>query len=335
MNELAPTRRRTLYQRGPLRRALLDTSVLTTDIIAATRRRDPSSFVAGARAGTVRCLIPVHVSEEVPRVLADRHQEGGRFDLGRAMALWQTRYAPVLYVVDTAGLPMTPEAQVLAGRDASDVPMLLLAGVIAPVVIIGTDADLVDSGLAVREWRELRSALGDVGVTEGKMIDLERQASVFLNITEHLVKGVIRQSRPKHLAAAAVVAGVVGGALYLRQQKHPRVPSQRQPMWPVMLEHVSTRMAAHAERHARGEDRWRQTELVTPGDTLLHRVARTLVRSREPLTRTAIVERLGEAVPGAGHTERMATVRDVLSTHAMFVDVTGRGHWQVGRLGGR
>ncbi|MFE3020610.1 hypothetical protein [Streptomyces sp. NPDC059256] len=42
---------------------------------------------------------------------------------------------------------MTPEAEVLAGRDASEVPMLLLGGVIATVVIIGTDADLVDSGL--------------------------------------------------------------------------------------------------------------------------------------------------------------------------------------------
>ncbi|MFJ3019460.1 hypothetical protein ACIPH4_00655 [Streptomyces tendae] len=167
------------------------------------------------------------------------------------------------------------------------------------------------------------------------MIDLERQASVLLNITEHLVKGVIQQRSPKHLAAAAVMAGVVGGALYWRQRKHPRVPVQRQPVWPVMLEHVSKRMAAHAERHTRGEDRWRQAELGTPSDTLLHRVARTLVRSREPLTCTAIVQRLGDAVPGAGHTERMAAVRDVLTGYALFVDVTGRGHWQVGRLGSR
>ncbi|ELP66287.1 hypothetical protein STRTUCAR8_01631 [Streptomyces turgidiscabies Car8] len=58
-----PAGRRTLYQRGPLRRALLDTSALTTDIIAATRRPTPASFVAGARAGTVWCLIPVHVWE--------------------------------------------------------------------------------------------------------------------------------------------------------------------------------------------------------------------------------------------------------------------------------
>lgn len=47
MSELVPAGRRTLYERGPLRRALLDTSVLTTYVIAATRRSEPSSFVAG------------------------------------------------------------------------------------------------------------------------------------------------------------------------------------------------------------------------------------------------------------------------------------------------
>ncbi|MFI5816842.1 hypothetical protein ACIA7S_38700 [Streptomyces sp. NPDC051643] len=262
------------------------------------------------------------------------HREGGRFDLGRALELWQSRYAPVLYVVDASGLPMTPEAEVLAGRDASDVPMLLLAGVIAPVVIIGTDADLVDSGLAAGDWVALRSALGDVGVTEGRMADLEKQAGVLVNLTGSLIEAAVQFSNPKRLAVATLVAAVAAGALYWRRQRRPRVPSQRQPVLPVMLEHASTQMAALTTRHTRGEDRWRQAELGTPGDTLLHRIARTLVKSRTPLTRTAIVERLGETVPGAGHTTRMAAVRDVLTAHAMFVDVTGRGHWQVGRLGG-
>ncbi|MEU3862565.1 hypothetical protein AB0F03_35475 [Streptomyces sp. NPDC028722] len=230
---------------------------------------------------------------------------------------------------------MTPEAEVLAGRDASDVPMLLLAGVIAQVVLIGSDADLVDSGLADADWVALRAALGDVGVTEGRMIDLERQADIVLNLTGNVIKGAIRHTDPKRQAVAAAVMAPVAGALYWRQRKHPRVPSQRQPVLPVLLEHVSTRIAAHAARHTLGEDRWRQAELGMPGDTLLHRVARTVVRSREPLTRTAIVERLGEAVAGAGHAERMAAVLDVLAAHAMFVDVTGRGHWQVGRRGGR
>lgn len=339
MSELASAVRRTMYPRGPLRRALLDTSVLTTDIIAATRRPEPSSFVAAARAGTVRHLIPVHVWEEVPRVLADRHREGGRSDLERALELWQSRYAPLLYVVDTAGLPMTPQAEELAARDASDVPMLLLAGVIAPVVLIGTDKDLVASGLADSEWRELRSALGDVGVTEGRMIDLEQQAGAVLSLTSNAFGSALREAfmpkGPKQIAVTVAVSATVAGGLYLWVRKRPPVPSQRKPVLPALMAYASKRMTAHETRHARGEDRWCKAELGTPGDTLLHQVARTVVSSREPLTRTAIVEHLGEAVPGAGHTGRMAAVLDVLTAHPMFVDVTGRGHWQVGRLGSR
>ncbi|MEV5129811.1 hypothetical protein OG322_17345 [Streptomyces sp. NBC_01260] len=336
MNDLPPPVRRTLYQRGPLRRALLDTSVLTSDIIAATRRRDPSSFVAGARAGTVRCLIPIHVWEEVPRVLADRHREGGRFDLGRALELWHSRYAPVLYVVDAAGLPMTPQAQVLAGRDASDVPMLLLAGVIAPVVVIGTDSDLVDSGLADADYVALRAALGHVGVTEGRMADLERQASIAANMTGYLAKAAVAQLSERKQLALVVASGALVGALYWdsRKRKRPKVPVQRTPVLPMVLEHASTRLAAHAARHTLGENRWCKAELGTPGDTLLHKVARTVTECREPQTRTAIVQRLSEAVPGSNHKEQMAAVLDVLDTHPMFVDATGRGHWQVGRLGG-
>ncbi|MFE2584797.1 PIN domain-containing protein [Streptomyces sp. NPDC059378] len=336
MSELPSAVRRTLHSRGPLRRALLDTSVLTTDIIAATRRPAPSSFVAGARAGTVRCLIPVHVWEEVPRVLADRHREGGRFDLGRALELWQSQYAPVLYVVDAAGLPMTPEAKILAERDASDVPMLLLAGVIAPVVIIGTDKDLVASGLASKDWRALRAALGDVGVTEGQMADLERAFSVVARVTGHMIEAVAKQlSDRKQLVIAATLVTVGGALLWQQHRKRHRVPPQRKSVTPTLLEQVSMKTAARVARHRRGEDRWQQAELGTLGDTLLHWVARTVVASREPLTRTAIVERLGDAIPAPGHSGRMAAVLDVLTAHPMFVDVTGRGHWQIGRLGGQ
>ncbi|GHE73806.1 hypothetical protein [Streptomyces vinaceus] len=44
--------------------------------------------------------------------------------------------------------------EVLAGRHTSDVPMLL-AGVIAPVAIIGTNRDLLDSGLSDANWTAL------------------------------------------------------------------------------------------------------------------------------------------------------------------------------------
>jgi hypothetical protein len=122
---------RTPLSRGRLRRAIFDTSVLTTDVIAATRRAEPSSFEAGMRGGTVRGFIPEAMASEVPRVLADRHREGGRFDLVAALRVWEDRYAPLLYVVRTDGLPLTDEARVLALEDPSDVALLQLAGVVA------------------------------------------------------------------------------------------------------------------------------------------------------------------------------------------------------------
>ncbi|MFF4633526.1 hypothetical protein [Streptomyces griseorubiginosus] len=89
---------------------------------------------------------------------------------------------------------------------------------IAPV-IIGTDADLVDNGLAVADRVALRAALGDVGATEGRMADLERQASVLANLTSDLV------SEPKKLAAVAVLrtaAGrTTGGSGSTRESQRP------------------------------------------------------------------------------------------------------------------
>jgi hypothetical protein len=82
---------------------------------------------------------------------------------------------------------------VLAGRDASDVPMLL-AGVIAPVVIIRTDAD--GPGRQRARGRRLDRPTrgpGDVGVTKGRMADLERQASVFANLSGHLIRATMEQ----------------------------------------------------------------------------------------------------------------------------------------------
>ncbi|MFI1458682.1 hypothetical protein [Streptomyces roseus] len=60
----------------------------------------------------------------------------------------------------------------------------------------------------------------------------------------------------KRLAAAAALGAAVVGALNWRwQRKHPRVPSRRQLVLPMVLEHASTRMAALAARHTRGQDR--------------------------------------------------------------------------------
>ena len=101
---------------GPLRLAVFDSSVLTSDIIATIRRGRPSSFVADMRDGTIRGFITHQVWAEVPRVLQDRSDEGEPFDLAAAQNLWWTTYLPYLYTVCTDGLPLTPHAEQLLLR---------------------------------------------------------------------------------------------------------------------------------------------------------------------------------------------------------------------------
>jgi hypothetical protein len=128
---------------GAFRLGVFDTSVLTQDVTAALKRGEPSSILAGMQYGTLRGFIPHYVWAEVPRVLADRKREGGTFDLVRAEQMWWEQYVPLLHVVDVNGLPMTAAADKLAHEDLSDVGILQLAGVLAPVVLLAADRDLI------------------------------------------------------------------------------------------------------------------------------------------------------------------------------------------------
>ncbi|MCX4853663.1 hypothetical protein [Streptomyces canus] len=62
MSELVPSRQRTLYQHGSLHRALLDTSVLTTDIIADGAVNRSTRVRGGSRSALLRrsALLPHH-----------------------------------------------------------------------------------------------------------------------------------------------------------------------------------------------------------------------------------------------------------------------------------
>ncbi|MET8411293.1 hypothetical protein ABZV34_24830 [Streptomyces sp. NPDC005195] len=110
MNELAPAGRRTLYQRGPLRRALLDFSLPTTShIIAATRRPAPSSFVAGARAVMVRCDMFGAGPIDRPRALAShlvKERRSGEHTIAGLAAPFSVSYR----VLERRQTPVAPSA---------------------------------------------------------------------------------------------------------------------------------------------------------------------------------------------------------------------------------
>ncbi|WP_328974218.1 PIN domain-containing protein [Streptomyces canus] len=151
---------------------------------------------------TLRGFVPHYVWAEVPRVLADRKREGGPFDLARAERLWWQQYVPLLHVVSVTGLPMTAAADKLAQEDLSDVGILQLAGVLAPVVLFASGPGLIRHGVAVPNWEAVRSVLGRISKAEK---GTQGSTSALLG-TGYTLAGAARLARAHPLAAGVVVA---------------------------------------------------------------------------------------------------------------------------------
>ena len=325
---LSPKRLSVLHA-APLRLAVFDCSVLTSDVIAATRRLAPSSFVAAMQNGTVRGFITQQVWAEVPRVLEDRWREsGGTFNLAAALRIWWRTYVPLLYTVDTYRLPYTDEAEQLAQEDPSDVGMLQLHGALGPAALVSHDRDLQRSGLAHEDWIQLRSAVGQVGKAEGEAHTAVQVTTLAVESTARTVVAAARAAWEHPVAAAVIAAVLVGGFLTYRRS-HPIPTDKIRPF----LQDVGQAVVRHAaevnERYERGETVWANAERGSIGEALLHRVARVLACSPEPMTRTEILHSVPE-FPGRTRTQRMYNLYALLRTYPMFCEV--RPHrWQVGR----
>jgi hypothetical protein len=311
----------------PPRVAVLDTSVLTSDIVAATRRGTPSSLVAGMRDRTYRGFIAHHVWAEVPRVLESRARAGELFDIERAHELWWTGYLPLLRTVCTTGLPLTPEASALAREDATDVPTLQLHGLIAPAVVLASDRDLWRSGLVPEPWQDVRRSVRDVGVPEGLARLTTNFAGLLVEGTMWAMGQAVRLARANVLSTA--VGAVLGGAgLLLYRRSHPPQPGRISAVAAQMGEQFATIAAPQFAQHAQGNAVWKAAETGIPGTTMLHDVAGLLARAEQPMTRTAILTRL-EHVPGRTHQDRMYALYEMLRRTPAFVEVTPH-HWQLG-----
>lgn len=311
----------------PPRVAVLDTSVLTSDIIAATHRDAPSSLVAGMRDGTYRGFIAHHVWAEVPRVLENRGLDGEQFHLGRALELWWGTYLPLLRTVCTTGLSMPAEADRLAREDPTDVPTLQLHGIIAPAVLLASDRDLRRSGLMPEPWPKVRRSVRDVGIAENKAREVTNFAGALVEGTFWVMGHAFRLARA-NVPAAAIVT-LLGGAGFLKYRRtHPRQPGRFMAGAARMGEHVATLAMPGLVQHGQGSAIWMAAETGTPGMTLLHDVAGLLARSDRPMTRTAILRRLHH-VPGRTHTDRMYALYEVLRSYPAFVAVDAH-RWQLG-----
>lgn len=308
---------------------VLDTGVLTTEIISALKRPGPSSLLRALRSGLVRGFIPHHVWAEVPRVLEQRHRGHGEFDLAAAQRMWWSAYVPVIYVVSTDHLPVSEKASALALRDPSDVGSLLLLEVLAPASLWAEDKDLVDSGLACAVWREVRAALGLISAAEESRRGADMVTNTTINGGALAVGQALRAARAHPLIALGVAAVLAAfGNWYVRA--HPgQVSAQAKK---VALAAVTTLGEAYEQarqQYRSGQVVWSRAETGQQGLGTLHQVAR-LLASQGPMTRTEILEELEEVPAGFGHRALMDDLYRMLREFPMFCEVS-EGRWQVGR----
>ncbi|MET7575203.1 PIN domain-containing protein [Streptomyces sp. NPDC005492] len=320
MYSSVPGRPRPLEPYRGFRLGVFDTSVLTSDITAALKRGKPSSILAGMRYGTLRGFIPHYVWAEVPRVLADRKDEGGDFDLMAAERLWWEEYVPLLHVVCVNGLPMSAAADRLAQEDLSDVGIIQLADVLAPVVLLAADRDLIRLDVAARDWPALRAVLGKIGAAERAV----RRSDTLVEVSGRSLIGTARLTRAHPLAAGAVA---VAAGIYVYRNR-ARLPQARATLARVGMEVLQTLAEPYA-RHELHTSTWKDAERGEAGDDELSLVARLLARAPAPMTRTDILAALPTSAQYP-HRRQMDGLGRLLHRFPAFHQ-PAPGKWQLGR----
>lgn len=147
-----------LWDRFPV---VLDTNVLLADCAHVVRSGKTSFLLASGELPIARLFATEHVRREVEKYLPGHAEEAG-IDAVEAMRVWRESYQRVIRFVDLDGEARDERVKTLAARDIDDRPTGLLAELLAPCLVFSRDRDLLDTGIAQREWVTLSSAGHDV-----------------------------------------------------------------------------------------------------------------------------------------------------------------------------
>ncbi|MFF7191398.1 hypothetical protein ACFZAR_40840 [Streptomyces sp. NPDC008222] len=228
---------------------------------------------------------------------------------------------PLLHVVSVNGLPMTAAADKLAQEDLSDVGILQLAGVLAPVVLFAEDPDLIRHGIAVPKWRDVRAAVGRIGEAEADM----QGSAIAVTGAGYGLYGAARLARA-HPVAAGIAAAAVGVYAYRNRARLTADTRAKLARLGTEALKVLTEPYGHYELH---KPVWSQAERGTAGDDVLSQVARLLARAPVPMTRTEILAVLPASVQ-TPHRRQMDGLGRLLHRFPAFHQAAP-GRWQVGR----
>ena len=310
--------------------AVLDTSALLSDLITRVRSGRETLLLHALEFGVVRGFAAHHVWAEMPRKIADKGAKG-IFDAAVAETVWWREYVPLLRFVDTATLSETEHYRALVARDHSDGPTERLRGLLAPVVVLAKDKDLIALGLAANEWKPVADAGGEVAMAGGGVVAGTSLVMVSgYGMWQFLVLlGRVIRRWPK-VAVGFALAG--GAAAVTRERWAHRTQSAvtaaggalrrtATAVGEIITYLIETADAAFA--------RWDAAVVGTPGNTLVHHAARVLAVSPSPLTRSELAHRLAAAEAGSER-RLVKALRPILEGGSAFVAVD-RTRWQLGR----
>jgi len=216
---------------------------------------------------------------------------------------------------------MTAAADNLAQEDLSDVGILQLAGVLAPVVLFAEDPDLIRHGIAVPGWRDVRAALGRIGKAEAGM----QASDTAVMGTGYGLYGAARLARA-HPVATGIVAAAVGVHAYRNRARFTGDTRAKFARFGMEALKVLGEPYGQYEQHKPG---WTRAERGTAGDDVLSQVARLLARAPVPMTRTEILAALPTSVQ-TPHRRQMDGLGRLLNRFPAFHEAEP-GRWQIGR----
>lgn len=311
---------------------VIDTSVVASEVIKTVRNQLPSPLLLAMQTGLVRGFMAHHTWAEVPRVLAKR-AAAEKVDLVAAESLWWHSYVRVVRFVPAGDLPAAdPDLErALGGRDATDVPTLKVASLIAPVVVLAADRDLKDIGLAYERWWEVPEAIRKVVLGSESAEFASRVLFGAAHGTVAALRGLARAvQRPP--VAIAVTALLLLATLSHRHW-YPHLKGWIDDARPGIRQAAGK--VGHAvyglfEQYLAALSIWASAQRGRPDRTLTHRVARIVATSPKPRTRTEIARQLHDQVARYGRRRVMAELERILRRHQAFWEVSP-GRWQFGK----
>jgi hypothetical protein len=276
-----------LWERYPV---VLDTNVLLSDCAHVVRSGKISFLLASAQLPIAHLFATERVRAEVERYLPS-HAERSGLDSDEVIRVWRERYVPVIRFVDVEGEARDPRVAALAARDVTDKPTGLLAELLAPCLVFSRDKDLLDPGIARREWVTLSSAGQDVAQLQA-IYTGGAFGTMLLGVTGwELGRGVTAAAKAAPLTTLLV--GGVAGFLLWRHWNSERGSRQRVEAR-SLLGDAARGIGAVWSRAAEAEQLLEAAAFVPDSEpTLGTCVARLVAGAPIPLRAAEVGERLG------------------------------------------